>query len=168
MGGQWTLPPMERLLRRVDRASNGCWHWTGIISSDGYARTGYLNRPGSQAHRVMYQLMTGRPLPPGQIITIDHVCHNEDPGCPGGPCMHRRCINPEHLVAKTMRDNVLAGRTPAAINKAKTHCKSGHAFDSTNTYIRPDGCRGCRICRAAAVVRHEVKRTEARRRKRES
>lgn len=32
-------------------------------------------------------------------------------------------------------------------NSKKTHCKHGHPFDENNTYIKPNGERGCRTCR---------------------
>ena len=31
--------------------------------------------------------------------------------------------------------------------KIKTQCGRGHTFDDANTYNRPDGKRGCRVCR---------------------
>jgi group I intron endonuclease len=31
-------------------------------------------------------------------------------------------------------------------NRCKTHCKHGHLFDSTNTYLTKDGRRVCRTC----------------------
>ncbi len=31
-------------------------------------------------------------------------------------------------------------------NKHKTHCKNGHEFDADNTYVKPDGSRGCIAC----------------------
>ncbi len=40
-------------------------------------------------------------------------------------------------------------------NAIKTHCKHGHAFDSDNTYRRPEGGRACRRCR---VIRQSRKR----------
>ena len=32
-------------------------------------------------------------------------------------------------------------------NGTKTVCAAGHDYDDENTYIRPDGGRGCRACR---------------------
>jgi hypothetical protein len=77
-------------------------------------------------------------------MQIDHVCHSEATDCDGGDtCIHRRCINPNHLEPVTPREN--SRRT----NKArKTHCVHGHLFDEANTHIRPNGTRRCRKCHA--------------------
>lgn len=51
---------------------------------------------------------------------------------------------------------VWATRAVQARNRRKriaaTHCKSGHALDSVNAYLRPDGKRGCRICRKQNMI----------------
>lgn len=113
---------------------------------NGYVRVG-RGGPGKErsAHRAAYAAAYG-PIPEG--YTVDHECHNNDPDCPGGPCKHRACVNPEHLVAKLSGDNTRAGRTPAAQNAAKTHCSQGHEFTPGNTYLGPvKGDRQCRMCK---------------------
>jgi hypothetical protein len=30
----------------------------------------------------------------------------------------------------------------------KTHCKRGHPFDESNTFLRPNGSKHCRACHA--------------------
>lgn len=36
-------------------------------------------------------------------------------------------------------------------NKAKTHCKRGHAFTGDNTHVRRNGSRCCRRCAALQI-----------------
>jgi hypothetical protein len=43
----------------------------------------------------------------------------------------------------------------AAINAAKTECPRGHPYTSENTYVYPDGRRGCRTC-SRARWRHQA------------
>lgn len=53
------------------------------------------------------------------------------------------------------------GRYPsggALINKLKTHCKHGHAYDKENTVIMRHGARGCKTCRKANSIRALEKR----------
>lgn len=149
------MTPEQRLVARRSIQPNGCWHYTGTINEDGYGHCGYKGRPGQGVHRVAYELFVG-PIPPG--MKINHRCHDEDPDCSGGLCLHRRCFNPEHLEAVTDRQNVLNGKTPAAKNAAKTHCTHGHEFSPENTYIRPDGARACRACVRARGRIHDAKR----------
>lgn len=39
-------------------------------------------------------------------------------------------------------------------HRVRTHCKHGHEYTEENTYIRPDGYKECRICRADKIRRH--------------
>lgn len=147
-------PIAVRLVEKVKIQQNGCWLWTGHVSPNGYARisVGGVER---QAHRVAYEEFVG-PIPDG--LDVDHVCHNEDRACSGGPsCAHRRCLNPEHLAPATRSDNLRnSGRVgnngsvvvAAGIQTAKTHCPQGHPYDAENTYSPPSrpNARYCREC----------------------
>jgi hypothetical protein len=121
-----------RFWAKVKRgADDECWLWLG-------ARSGKYGRfnPSSHTvyvHRWSYEKFVG-PIPDG--LTIDHLC--------GTPL----CVNPSHLEAVTLAENIRRG-----LNATKTHCTNGHLFDEENTYIRKEGWRGCRVCRAEAVVR---------------
>jgi hypothetical protein len=136
----------QRILSRIDRrGADDCWLWTDRITEAGYATYGV---PGTTAfvHRWMYQRFVG-PIPDG--AELDHRCHSDDKRCPGGPCVHRRCVNPQHLEAVSHRTNMLRGRGVSAENVVKTHCLNGHPFDAGNTYIHPKkGTRRCRACQS--------------------
>jgi hypothetical protein len=69
----------------VDSSSNGCWLWTGALSSQG-KYPGFTDSDGSfvYAHRMMFENTYG-PIPEGWHV--HHVCNN------------RRCIRPDHLEA---------------------------------------------------------------------
>jgi hypothetical protein len=80
---------------------------------------------------------------------VDHECHNRDKNCnKDAKCPHRMCCNPKHLAAKSIGDNVQAGRSGS---RAKTECPYGHAYTSENTRWvkgRKPGqqSRQCRTC----------------------
>ncbi len=128
-------PPEERMERFIDRsAGDGCWLWTGSINPDGYGQFDWAG-----AHRAVYRKYRG-PIPSG--LQLDHMCHNADLTCPGGrSCMHRRCVNPDHLEPATTAENT--GRAGWA---RRTHCGNGHPFEGTNLATRADGFRKCRQC----------------------
>jgi hypothetical protein len=141
--------------------SQECVPWSGYCDPEGYARCQHNGRPGTLVHRLIYEQQVG-PIPDG--FTIDHVCHNDDDACPGGDrCLHRRCINVQHLEAVSMRTNVLRGKTSAAQNARKTHCPQGHAYTESNTYVDArDRRRHCRTCGRASVARRYEARQEDR------
>ncbi len=107
-----------------------CWLWSGALGGDGYGRFS-VSRRTLGAHRFAYELLVG-PIPEG--LTIDHLCRVP------------RCVNPAHLEAVTVGENVLRGDGESARRARQTHCKNGHLFDEANTYINPRGGRQCRAC----------------------
>lgn len=119
-GGPELLRWPENLLTRLEPQPNGCILWGGKPNPDGYsqiAKNGRLH----MTHRAAYELWVG-PIPEG--MTIDHECHNRDETCKGGDtCPHRRCVNPEHLVPKSMRANTEAS---PHTNAGKATCVRGH------------------------------------------
>ena len=52
--------PQLRFWPKVNKeAPNGCWEWTGSLSTEGYGRFS-LNCKGIQAHRYSYELAWGQ------------------------------------------------------------------------------------------------------------
>lgn len=131
-----------------------CWPWPHGLNKDGY---GVTSRGDSQhlVHRAVWSLVVG-PIPDG--LTLDHMCHNEDPDCQGGrACLHRRCANPAHLVVAEGVENTLRGKNIWAVNARKTQCKHGHPLSGPNLYVNPRGQRQCRTCQAAREQRYREK-----------
>lgn len=122
---------------QVDEAS-GCWLWTGRITSKGYGQMS-VKRKTFFVHRLSYERHVG-PIPPE--LTIDHLC-----------CV-KNCVNPEHLEAVPPGVNSVRGFAMAAVNRRKTHCPQGHAYDEENTYQGKRG-RSCRTCARERYHRHK-------------
>lgn len=128
-------PLAERFEEKYVAAENGCWQWTAGKMSHGYGMIA-VGRTMKYAHRVAYELLVG-PIPDG--LTIDHLCRN------------RACVNPEHLEAVTIQENVRRGCT-------KTHCLRGHVYDEVNTYTSKVGHRQCRVCARESDLRRRPRR----------
>jgi hypothetical protein len=136
-------PIDERFWEKIVTRPTGCWEWIGRVGEKGY---GYFYADGQMqlAHRYSYKLAGGE-IPAGQ--QLDHTCHNADTTCCGGTtCLHRRCVNPEHLEPVTPLQNLQRSSCLRNGYTAATHCIHGHPFDLENTYMRPTGGRMCKEC----------------------
>jgi hypothetical protein len=138
------VTPAERFWAKVDfdKLPGSCWGWTAAKNQYGYGTIAW-NGKKQHAMRAAYELLVG-PIPDG--MELDHLCHTFDWSCDGGlGCLHRECVNPDHLEPVTKRENALRMRRNNA-SARKTHCKRGHPFSEENTVIS-GGTRYCLTCR---------------------
>lgn len=139
---------MEQYTDRMVITST-CWLWVGTKTTKGYGII-YLNRSGKRiaqlrAHRVSYETYYGK-IPEGMVV--DHLCRV------------RNCVNPAHLEAVTIGENVLRGTALSAINRQKLYCKHGHMFNKDNTVIRLGGGRTCLTCKRRRARELKAKRKQ--------
>lgn len=140
---------LARFLAKVDKHGpvperrpdlGRCWTWKPLGSTHGY---GQFTAHGKTrlAHRAAYELFVD-PIPPG--LTIDHLC------------FVRECVNPAHLEAVTLAENLRRARAwehGAAFQREKTHCPAGHPYSGDNLRICKDGKRACRACAREQIAR---------------
>lgn len=120
---------------------SGCWVSDRNIDKDGYSRLG-----GDGVHRIVWRELVG-PIPAG--LVLDHVRARG--------CRWNACCFPGHLEPVTNRENILRGRSFAAINAAKQVCDHGHRYTEANTYRTPDGRRDCRACIRRRVAEYKAR-----------
>lgn len=125
----------DRFWEKV-KITKKCWNWKGKTNR-GYGMLWVGKGKSIMPHIFSYRLHKGE-IPKG--LQIDHLCRN------------RKCMNPEHLEAVTLKENVLRGNGLSAINSRKTHCKYGHIFDVNNT-LNYRGQRHCRKCKRDRQVK---------------
>ena len=111
-----------RLRRQYVIRADGCWEWIGTKDRIGYGKV-YWQGKGYRAHRLSYQVATGR-----DASELDHTCR------------FKACVNPEHLEPVTHSENLR--RHYASVIR----CPKGHLYDEGNTYRDTAGKRRCRTC----------------------
>lgn len=148
---QKELTTDERFLSFINVKENGCWEWTGQMHNTGYGVFNVHSEP-ILSHRFSYEYFNKTTIP--ECLELDHLCRN------------RICCNPDHLEAVTRQINIQRGighNRVGSYNSSKTKCHLGHPFSKENTYIRANGGRECRICRAIAAQKCRDKKKQGKR-----
>lgn len=117
------------------------------IQYNGYTFTVYKGKSVG-SHRAAWMEVNG-PIPTGSVV--DHTCHDPKVCADALTCVHRACINVEHMRLITQQENIMAGRH--SIDN-RSHCNQGHPFIRENIMTRKNGHRECAECnrvRARAV-----------------
>lgn len=149
-------------LDRAIAGPGGCIIWTGRVNHHGYGTVA-----SELVHRRVYLNEVGA-VPE----MLDHLCHVADGSCNGGPtCLHRRCINREHLAESDPRTNTQRGLVatrqrqlgvPRRIaSLAREVCSHGHDLtDPDNRLFRSDrpGIFRCRTCNRVGCARRKENR----------
>lgn len=89
-----------------------CWLWMKTIHPKGYAQFRFTDIYGKRhtvyAHRMAYEFEFGE-IPEvnenGDLVQIDHMCHDPKMCQLGDSCPHRRCCNPFHMKLSTIQEN---------------------------------------------------------------
>ena len=131
-----------------------CHLWLGHLQR-GYGAFSDEENRSVGAHVWAYTHFVGA-IPEG--YQLDHTCHNIDLECVGGfSCLHRGCVNTDHLEPVTPREH--AQRSPHAWAN-RTHCPRGHPYSPENTRIS-NGSRFCKECNRMFTRRLREKRKTA-------
>jgi hypothetical protein len=88
----------------IPEPNSGCWLWEGMS----WANYGYFHLQGKdcRAHRVAYELKNG-PIPSGKMVL--HICDTP------------LCVNPDHLVLGSHKDNMRDMKSKNRQAKGVTH-----------------------------------------------
>jgi hypothetical protein len=109
-----------------------CHIFKGSKNKKGYGQVSF-GKKMVRVHRYVWERDLG-PIHEGAMI--DHQCRN------------RACCNVQHLRVVTAKVNATENvvGSAAQIQRAKTHCPSGHEYTQDNLYMRKNGHRECRTC----------------------
>lgn len=141
-----------------------CFLWTAYKSSEGYGQFAKTRVNGSKSvtirvHRWIW-IETHGEIPID--LEPDHLCHTYSNCTLGNNCLHRSCVNINHLKLVTHAENVSRGNS--GINSSvKTQCPEGHEYSEENTGHTKSGnslLRYCKTCKTVRSVEYQKQNRE--------
>lgn len=140
----------RRFKAKLVRAGHGCIEFTGYINPDGYGTVAVCG--GNKrilAHRLAWVVANGCEVPDGKII-----CHR---------CNNRKCCNPKHLYAGTLKENVadrIKANWPLSGVKGPDHPRSKYRGEARRQAIlmRSNAVPFAEIAQAIGCNRQTVER----------
>lgn len=124
--GSLDLPPAltveERFWSKVTK-TDGCWLWTGAVSSTGYGSFNVGGRKYDAAHRYAWRTLRGS-YPSG--MHLDHLCRV------------RKCVNPDHLEVVTFQENLRRAPGSSQWLHERGVCRRGHVV-AEDAYVSHAG-----------------------------
>jgi len=118
-----------------------CWIWVGPVNNANYGVFSAFRSRRTAAHIYSWRLHRGVPA----MRQLDHLCHSLDPRCSGGgECLHRRCVNPDHLEPVSNFEN--QRRKSRKSRDTIATCKMGHYMNEETILYDLHGRRWCRAC----------------------
>ena len=141
----FTDDQLKKIIDRIEPQDSGCWWYPAEVNYKGYAQTriGWPTTKSALVHRLSWMYYKGD-IPEGMVI--DHLCHIPSECEGGNTCVHRRCVNPDHLTLVTEAEN---SHKSVRVLDYKTHCKNGHSLEN-NLYTYKSGSlvrRACHTCK---------------------
>ena len=124
----------------------GCWLWQKSKNHDGYGWTS-LNNKTHQAHRLVYRLLCGEPLPE---LVCDHLCSV------------RHCVNPAHIELVTPGENIR--RSPVTPSGRDRCLQCGGEFQLVGKSKPQRRCKPCEKKRKLQYRTENKERLDAKQR----
>lgn len=117
---------MDRIIAKVNKTDT-CWLWTGSTRNpNGYGAVKIDGKVVS-VHRLFYSKYKGH-IP--EKMLVSHTCDN------------KLCVNPDHLILITAKENYNKGLEKGTIKYQKNeHLKKHPSLSAYRNGCRCDGCK---------------------------
>ena len=135
------MKTLEKLLSFTETDENGCMIWTRGFTTCGYPRIYHNGNGNVRVNRLVCELHTGEDL---TNKVVRHTCDNP------------KCINPDHLISGSCRDNVedrvLRGRSHNHVSQLEIESVKA-LRDQGFTYKRISAALGIKYKRVEYIIK---------------